>query len=61
MQESGNIFGECSSYKEKQDEYKGYLKRSEGKSKSKAGKAKGKPVKKAEDNDEDEFEDAIPF
>lgn len=61
MQESGNIFGACSSYQAKQDEYKEYLKRKEAGKKSKTGKAKGKPVKKAKDDVEDEFEDDIPF
>ena len=56
-QESGHIFGECSSYQAKQDEYKGYLKRVEAGRKYKVGKANGKPVKKAKD----EIEDEIPF
>lgn len=61
MQESGNIFGSCSSYQAKQDEYKEYLKRKESDKKSKTGKAKAKPVKKVGYKVEDEFEDDIPF
>lgn len=57
MQEGGNMFGACSSYAEKMDEYREYQKSKEAKKAGKAGKSfkAGKAPKKTED------EDDIPF